>query len=52
MPTKAEWQAIEAVGTWLLCLLPLGLFTGFAPKLWRTWQGKRARLNPGQDDKK
>ena len=34
MPTSAEWQAIEAVGVWLLCLLPLGLITRFAPKLW------------------
>jgi len=43
MPTKAEWQAIEVVGIWFLCLLPLGLITSFVPKLWRTWKCKSAR---------
>ncbi len=44
MPTKTEWQTIEAVGLWILCLLPVGLIASFAPKLWRTWKGKSERL--------
>jgi len=41
MPMEAEWQAIEAVGLWILWLLPIGLILGFAPELWRTWKGKK-----------
>jgi hypothetical protein len=43
MPTQAEWQAIEGVGLWILCLLPVGLILGFVPKLWRTWKGKKPK---------